>query len=61
MVIIINGNERFIENKNEELKKILKNTCIELIDCYNFEEIKEKMVEIRENYTRVLNNLQKDY
>ena len=61
LVIIINGNKKFIENKNKDIEKILGNTPVELVDCYSFDEIKNEMVEIRANYTGVLNNLQKDY
>lgn len=61
LVIIINGNKKFIENKNKDIEKMQKNTRVELVDCYSFDEIKDEMVEIRANYTGVLNNLQKDY
>lgn len=61
LVIIINGNKKFIENKNKDIEKMQKNTTVEVVDCYSFDEIKDEMVEIRANYTGVLNNLQKDY
>lgn len=61
LVIIINGSQNFIKSKNEEISKRLKIEPVEHIDCYSFEEIKEKIVEIRDNYSGVLNKLQKDY
>lgn len=61
LVIIINGNKKFIENKNKDIEKMQKNTIVELVDCYSFDEIKDEIVEIRANYTEVLNNLQKGY
>ena len=61
LVIIINGNKKFIENKNKDIEKMQKNTKVELVDCYSFDEIKDEIVEIRANYTEVLNNLQKGY
>ena len=60
-IVIINGNKKFIENKNEEIKKMLGKLPNELIDCYLFDEIKNEIVEIKEEHTGVLNNLQKDY
>lgn len=61
LVIIINGNKEFIKNKNKEIKESLGENPIELIDCYCFDEVKNEMLEIRSNYTGVLNNLQKNY
>lgn len=61
LVIIINGSKKFIESKNSEIQKTLNEVPVELIDCYCFDEVKDEMVEIRENHAGVLNNLQKDY
>lgn len=61
LVIITNGSKEFIEQKNEDIKEKLNGTVAEFINCYSFDEIKDEIVEIRENYTSVLNNLQKDY
>ena len=61
LVLIINGSKKFIENKNKDIKELLGEEPIELIDCYCFDEVKEEMVEIRANHTGVLNNLQKYY
>lgn len=61
LVIIINGSKKFIERKNKDIEKIENNMSTEIIHCYNFDEIKNEMVEIRKNYAEVLNNLQKYY
>ncbi len=60
-IIIINGTKEFINDKNEEIKHKFSNKNIELVNCYNFDEIKDEMVEIRAHYSGVLNNLQKNY
>lgn len=61
-VIIINGTQNFIKDINEkiELLKENKESSIELVDCYLFDEIKDKMYEISTKYDGVLNNLQKN-
>ena len=59
LVIIINGTKSFIETQNKRIKEQQDIVPIELIDCYNFDEVKEEMVEIKEGYAAVINNLQK--
>jgi hypothetical protein len=60
LVIIINGSRNFVEMQNQKMKEILlEETQVEIVDCYNFEEVKDEMVEIREGYRELLNNLQK--
>ena len=59
--IIINGSKTYIENKNKQVGEILGGEPEELVNCYLFDEIKDEIVEIREKYTEVLNNLQKNY
>ena len=54
-VLIINGTEKFIEEKNEELKTNDKN--IEIINCFKFEEVKDKMEEIVNEHEKVINSL----
>lgn len=55
MVIIIKGNEKYIKNINKNIEKFTKEgTQTQVIDCYNIEDISEKMDEIVSNYTRVL-------
>lgn len=55
MVIFIKGNENYIKNINKNIEKwIDKNYDTQVIDCYNLEEISEKIDEITTNYTEVL-------
>lgn len=61
VVIINNGSKKFIEEKNKKIKEISNNNLVEIINCYEFDEIKDEIVEIREKHTEVLNNLQKNY
>ena len=61
-VIIVNGTQNFIKNINKKIEIIDtdKNTSIEQVDCYLFDEVKDEMHEIRTKYDGVLNNLQKN-
>ncbi len=61
LVVIVNGSKEFIQNKNREIRKNFNKAPDELVDCYNFNEVKDEMVEIGTNYTGILNNLQKCY
>ena len=61
LVIIINGTREFINNKNNEINNLLGTKEFEIINCFCFDEIKEEIVEISNEHTRVLNNLQKNY
>ena len=61
LVIIINGSKKFIEEKNKEIEGLMEETIVEVIDCFCFDEIKNEIVEIRDGYREVINNLQKDY
>jgi len=61
LIIITNGSKEFIEDKNKAIAEILGERKVEFIDCYYFDEIKDDMLEIREGYAGVLNNLQKNY
>ena len=55
MVVFIKGNENYIKNINKNIEKwIDKNYDTQVIDCYNLEEISEKIDEITTNYTEVL-------
>lgn len=61
LVVIVNGSKEFIQNRNREIKEKFNEAPDELIDCYDFNEVKDEMVEIGANYTSILNNLQKCY
>lgn len=55
--IIIIGSKEYIQNKNEEIEN--KN-AISVLDCYDFEEEKDNMNEIRNKYSATLNTLGKN-
>ena len=55
--IIIIGSREYINNKNEELKN--KN-AISVLDCYDFEEVKDNVNSIVEEYENSLNTLGKN-
>lgn len=52
--IIIIGSKKFIEEKNQEIKNI---KIKEIIDCYEFDEVKEEMEDIIKNYKNQINTL----
>lgn len=53
-IIIIIGNKKYIENKNDEIRE-RNNEDITIIDCYNFEDIKQNMDNIINDYSKNLN------
>lgn len=54
-IIIIKGKENYIKNINKDLEKILQNDSnVEIIDCYELEDISYKMDELMNNYTKIL-------
>ena len=55
--IIIIGSEKYIKNKNEEIKS--KNP-LNVLDCYNFEEEKNNIENIIKQYNSTLNTLGKN-
>ena len=56
IIVFIKGKEKYINNINEKLKKFCgNNSKIEIVDCYDAEEISDKMDKIIENYKNVLN------
>lgn len=54
-IVIINGSEKYINEKNIILEKVHKN--IEIINCYRFEEIKDKINDIVKKHEKVINNV----
>ena len=49
--IFIKGDEKYIKEQNKKVKKLVKNKeNISIVDCYNFNEIKEGFSEISNNY-----------
>ena len=55
--IIIIGSEKYIKEKNKEIES--KNS-ISIVDCYDLEEIKDRMNKISNEYKNVLNTLGKN-
>lgn len=54
-VLIINGTEKFIKEKNDEISSNDKN--IEIVNCFKFEEVKDKINDIVNEHKDVINNL----
>lgn len=55
MVIFIKGKENYIKNINSNIEKWTeKRKSIEIIDCYDMEEISDKLDEIMEEYKNIL-------
>jgi len=54
--IIIIGTKEFIEEKNDKIKDI-KTENLKIIDCYNFDEVKNDMNEILHTHSKSMNTL----
>lgn len=53
--ILIKGNENYIKNANTNLEKWKKEEKnFKIIDCYNIEEVADKMDELMKNYDKIL-------
>lgn len=61
-IIIVNGNKNFIKEITLKINEMKNGTGsqIEQIDCYLFDEIKNEMSDIRDEYEAAINNLQKN-
>ena len=56
IVIFNKGSENYIKNININIKKLIENSNkVKIIDCYNVEEISEKLNDIRDQYKKILN------
>ena len=64
IIIIINGNKKYIEIANKNIEKYLKNnsnklevtgTNIKIINCYNIVEFNENIVDILDDHDMILN------
>ena len=56
MIIFIKGTENYIKNVNENIETWTKNgKNIKIIDCYNMEEVSEKLDTIMDQYEKILN------
>lgn len=54
--IFVKGNEEYINKTNQELEKI-ENNNIKIIDCYNIEEINNKIDSIMIKYNSLINTM----
>ena len=55
LTIFIKGKEPYIRKTNQEIiKQIPKDNEIKIIDCYEMEEVAERMDEIMEQYDKIL-------
>lgn len=55
MLVFVKGNENYIKNANQNLEKwIDEKEKIKIIDCYNIEEVADKVDEIMEKYSKIL-------
>ena len=52
-VVIINGTEKFIKEENDSIKQ----DNIEIVNCFRFEEVKDKMEDIVNKHEKVINSL----
>ena len=56
MIIFIKGKENYIKNINKNIEKWTeKNNNIKVIDCYDMEEVSDKVDNIIDNYKTILN------
>ena len=54
-VVLVKGNENYIRNANESLEKwIEQKDNLEIIDCYNIEEVGDRVDEIIGKYNKIL-------
>ena len=62
-IIIVNGNKEYIEQINKQIENIEENDKLEIVNCYNLEEIGENIGEIRKQYKNILNTtgIEKQY
>lgn len=62
MVIFVKGKENYIKNINENIEKWTeKSKNVEIIDCYDMEEISQDMDNIMDQYKFTLKNYGKKY
>jgi len=56
--IFIKGKEEYIKKANEDIKNITNNyENIKIIDCYNIEEVNEKMNNIIRKYDKIISTV----
>lgn len=56
LILFIKGNENYIKNINENIEKWIEgNNNIKIIDCYNMDEVSEKIDKVMSSYKMILN------
>lgn len=53
-IIFVKGNEEYINKVNNNLEQIKKYKRIEIIDCYNMEEVGNKAINIVQDHKNIL-------
>lgn len=53
-IVFVKGNEEYIEKINNSLSQIKKDKKIEIVDCYNVEEVQNKIENISKKYKNIL-------
>ena len=62
MVVFIKGNKKYIQSANQNIEKFVpKDKSLEIIDCYNIEEINNNVQDIIQNYDNVLQTAGKKF
>lgn len=56
MMIFVKGNEEYIEKVNNNLKQIKEYKNVEIVDCYNIEEVGNMAKSIAEKYKNVISS-----
>lgn len=57
-VVFIKGNENYINKTNKNLNQLKEKNNLEIIDCYNLEEIGNKMPKIITEHSNILTTKQ---
>ncbi len=53
-IVFVKGKQDYIKNTNKNLEKNKDKNNIKIIDCYDLEEISDKIDEVVSNYSKVL-------
>ena len=56
VAIFVIGSKKYIEKTNKEIDNINKIENINIVNCYNFQEVKNNMVEIVDKHKKVINS-----
>lgn len=53
-IVFVKGNEEYIKKINKDLNKIKQDEKIEIVDCYNVEEVENNIEDISKRYKKIL-------